>query len=155
MAPDIPRDYGAYTSIWWGVVTATGSAAITTTHTGSFNMGCQQFTTGAGMTWSADGSGAGTGSATGTASGNYSSLVPAGSGELFVGCMYGAGGTLGGSTSGFTYNNGFETSSQIVYSLSAPNPSSPAWSQSSGAYATADGLLKATGSSPTGGFFLL
>jgi len=144
---------GGDAEVWWGVVTTTGAATITITNsTGAsitFNLASLQFTAGAGYGWSQDGSG-GTYNAGGSAaSGNYPSLTPLGSGELFAGCGAMLGGTIGGNTPGYTYYSGaaggFETLSQIVYNLSAPNPADPAWSQVSNHYDLADILLIATG----------
>jgi len=148
---------GGVAEVWWGVVTTTGAATITITNaTGAgitFNLGSLQFTAGAGYVWSQDGVGGTYNAGATAASGTYPSLTPAGSGELFAGCGVMLGGTVGGSTAGYTYFNGsgggFESVSQIVYSLSAPNPAAPAWSQVSSHYDLADALLIAS-LAPTG-----
>lgn len=139
--------------LWWGVVTSTGAANITITDATSttvLTMACQQFTGGAG-TWAADGTGGDAGSATLTTGGNYPSLTPAGTNELYVGCLMPASGSPGGSTSGFTYSNpigstGNEAKGAFVYnpSTSAPTAQSPAWTSANGRWASAAGLLTFT-----------
>jgi hypothetical protein len=141
--------------LWWGVVTATGAATITITNSGASGqnkLACQQFTAGT-VTWSADTT---TGITEGlaTASGNYSSVTPASSGELYVGAAWLGGGAAGGGASGFVYAT-ISTNLQFVYNLSAPSPSAPPWTQTSGTYVTVDGFLIATSSSSpsNSGFF--
>lgn len=133
--------------IWWGVVTATGAGTITiTTGTGTTNgLVSQQFTAGAGMLWSADTPTSSNSTGTVAASGTWGSIAPTGAGELFLGNGYFHGGSAGGATSGFVYAAGVGgygiAGCQFVYHLSAPNPSAPAWSQTSGTWVVADGFL--------------
>jgi hypothetical protein len=141
--------------IWWGVTTTTGSSTITIAGTFTAGnvrvIGCQQFTGGAGVTWSQDGAGAGSSSTTPASSGNYPSVVPSNAGELYVGVADLTGGTPGGSSTGFLYFSGsaggFESGSQFVYNLSAPNPSSPPWTQASAIWCAVSVLLSTSASS--------
>ena len=145
---------GELVEIYWGVITSTGSSSLTFTMTGNPNynfVAYRQFN-GPG-TWLADGSGAATdGSA---ARGNYASQTPTGANELYVATAWlGLGsGTIGGSTGGYVYKNGWGpfNVSTFVYFLNASNPTaySPAWVQSpSDIFTTCAGLLSCSASIP-------
>lgn len=137
--------------VWWGVITATGSATLTVTMNGSATdtgIAVYQFHSSVSGTWAAD---ATTGSASATAtSGNYPSVSSAES-AIFLGAA-GAkslGPTWGGATSGFTYASAGPI--QAVFSLAAPSPSAPAWTQTPGVFtAFADGFLFVPAPSPGG-----
>ena len=142
---------GVGSDMWWGVVTTTGTANISTTSSGSTGFQCLaalQFTGGGTGTWSADGSPSGFfGNAT---SGNYPSLTPGVAGELYIATMAAASTTtFGGSTAGFTYNNtvggtGQERYTTFVYG-DVSSAASPAWTNSNGVnYAGGAQLLKFT-----------
>lgn len=142
---------GRNAEIWWGTVTATGAAAITINVAGTGNtyaMRLQQFHAGTNYVWSADGVGAVANSATAAASGLYPSVTPTGSlKELYVALGNFAGGSPGGSTTGFTYDNGFgSTTRSFVYATGAAHGVAQvaAWTQTSGAYDVVAGLLSAT-----------
>lgn len=142
----------------WGIVTAVGASTITVGTIGGsaadFALACQEFTGGGPGTWSSDGAGGG---AIGTAaSGNYPSLVPATANELYVAGYCSATFGVGGSTAGFAYANpigatGNERSGAFVYGVVSA-AASPAWTNSSSAFATASWLFKFTPPSPKSGF---
>jgi hypothetical protein len=149
----------SYSSIWWGVIMTAGVAQLTVSNpNGVYTGAClavQQFTGGAGGTWSSDGSGSSKGT-TGT-SGTYPSLVPSYDGELYVGVLKAFGGSPGGSTSGFTYDNpvggvGEEANTSFVYATTTTAGSAldPGWTQtSSTTWGTSAGLLIYSSITPT------
>ena len=132
--------------LFWGVVSSTGSKALTvsTPSGGIEELYSQEFSDGSGVTYAADKGG----SAGGTSSTfNYPSLVPASSGELFFGYAGGPGAVGVGSTPGFAYTTTGD-SNDVVWSLSGPSPSAPAANDSNNGWDAVDGLIMA---SPSGG----
>ncbi len=122
--------------IWEGVVTATGSSAITITLNG-FSDGedllAQEFSAGASVTWSLDQSG----KVTGTSAQDfaYPSLTPAGSNELYFGIGNAINSTqlVGHGTPGVTYiSTGLECVSLVAYDTNTSGTLAPAVANSSG-----------------------
>jgi hypothetical protein len=95
---------GNEVAIWWGVVTTAGESMITLTLNGGTvlwdELEAQEFTAGAGATWSAGASGA---SVSRNSVVTYPTLTPAAAGELYFGYGFVAGTGSAGSTPGFTY----------------------------------------------------
>ncbi|MDE2022359.1 MAG: hypothetical protein KGI71_05625 [Patescibacteria group bacterium] len=121
--------------IWWGVVTATGSATLTVNLNVTPTVAeaaVLQFNSSVAGTWTAD---TATNVATGKAtSGNYPSITPIASGELALcaGRTELGSGVWGGATTGYVYATygSPNVRLQAVYSLSCASPSTPAWTQS-------------------------
>lgn len=135
--------------IWWNTITTTGSTTIQPSVVDNQGQGAQQFTAGAGMTWSADGAGA---TAQGTAgSGTLPSVTPSGANELYLGTIQMASGWNTVGDTGFTYQEtAYGAFAILIYNLAASTPTAqvPTWvAASSGLYIAAAGLLTAT---PTG-----
>lgn len=139
-------------SIWWGVVTATGSATLTVNMSAASNSAYAavlQFHSSNAGTWTADAASS-TGTANGT-SGNFPSMTPGAAGELQLASLTVSSGTFGGSTAGFVYaqTNGVG----YVYDLSGPSPSTPNWTMSpSHAVALCQGALYVPSASANGNF---
>jgi hypothetical protein len=91
--------------LWMGTVTTTGSSTVTVS-AGlgvNYSTAVQEFHSSTAATWTADGVG---NTAMGTASsGNLPSVTPAGSNELYVGMLGTGDGSVGGSSTGFTYQD--------------------------------------------------
>jgi hypothetical protein len=148
---------GASSHQWWiGKVTATGAATATVTYSGTvttlyIELNAQEFTAGAGAVWAADGTGAGYNSATSSATIPYPTLVPAGTGELYVGYAYinSASGN-GGSTTGYTYQTLGTSGDQFIYNTSIGASTSPTGAATATTYVNSHAIL-VTASLPGGG----
>lgn len=134
------------TMMWFGVVTTAGASTITVTggSAATATLFAQQFSVGIPAIWSLDTLGTffafSGGSAT---SGPYATvpMTPAGPSELCVGAAVLPGGTLGGSSPGFTYRS--LGNGQFIFnpSISNPNTYNPGWTQASAGYASALAFL--------------
>jgi hypothetical protein len=120
--------------IWYGVVTSLTPAYIVVTGPPVIWLACQEYTAGGPATWAVDTSGSAT-SATVAASGNFPSLIPAASGELYVGFLVDiTGNGLACSTSGFVGmvapSTGQTTLLVSSSNTAAGTASSPGWTSS-------------------------
>jgi RHS repeat-associated protein len=113
--------------IWWGVVTSPGSSTVSVSWT-SVPQGdevlSQEFSAGAGATWSLDKAGDGSSSSSTI---TYPSLSPSGVSELYVGTALPNGPAGAGTTPGFIYNTPYW--GQLCYDTnvsSAVSPTAPA-----------------------------
>jgi hypothetical protein len=108
--------------LWWGVITAVGTATITITTAAAYTifLACQQFTAGGPAVWSSDGAGAASVSTAEVISGTLPPVTPATIGpELYLGALLGLATGGDGSNPGVTFTEGV-TDPYIV--SSAPYP---------------------------------
>lgn len=149
----LKNDVGSHTAeVWWGVVTATGSATLTITCSGtptSAGAAVQQFNSVG--TWSADANTA-VGAGSGATSGNYPSVTPAGGNPLYVGAGHFtiAAGSLNSGTSGGFVSGALTISANALYlgyvynlapGLGASSPGYTATAAVGGSSLLADGFL--------------
>ena len=135
-------DYAS--EVWWGVVTATGSATLTVNVSGSPTdsmAAVQQFHSSASGTWTADANTA-TESINYLSSGTYPSVTPVDSAPLYLGslCLYGGSTVSGAGGAWVSTAVTYGTSRHLLstYNLSpGTGASAPAWSASSSGFGSA------------------
>lgn len=136
------------TMMWFGVVTTPGASTIAVTggSAATATLFAQQFSVGVPSIWSLDTQRSNFqffGGPGPLAAGPYGTapITPAFARELCVGAAVLPGGTLGGSSPGFTYAS--LANGQFIYNVDAENPNTynPGWTQASSGYASALALL--------------
>jgi hypothetical protein len=135
-------------AIWWGVVTAAGPSPINLgLNSGTVlwdEVSAQEFSAGAGATWSAGASGE---SISRNSVVTYPTLTPAAAGELYFGYAFVTGTGSPGSTPGFTYTS-TPQSDIVTWDTDLSSTASPTASQTSSESGGVGGLFTATGVAP-------
>lgn len=139
-------------SMWFGVVTSTGSSTITFTDSGTATtcVAAQQFTAGFGTNtvWSIDGTQTGSRNTASSATVLFPSLTPTNTNRLYVAGMATADTAFSGPTSGYTLNSDPTlTNFGTLWNTSVSTAQSPTVSQTAADAISVAGLIYATGSS--------